>query len=934
MQRSERIALGAVVLVIAAFGLFIAAMRGEWRAEAAYHAKLDWAQANLGGGGYAAVVKGGDPDAGAEGGSEEAKPNASGEGDRLEALAEELAAQRAYPAESVSADQIFGAQRAFAQIKIRGNRGSKKGAFIWNSIGPSVARQPAVLNFTGQDYVTAGRTTAMVIDRTCTNGKCRLWIAAAGGGVWRTDKALHTNNLNWKFSSGGLQSNAFGALVQDPNDASGNTLYAGTGEPNASGDSESGVGLFKSTDGGESWSLVGTSDTILKARSTGGIAVDPTNPNVIYVATARGVRGISSVSGGAASTTGGPLPKLGVYKTTDGGATWSLVWDAEAAGSLRGVTDLEIDPLTSTTVYAAAFQKGIYRSKAGGAFQEVFAGQAPASNVDRTMFDLTVKGGKVRVYATNGNTGAPYAALFRTDDAGALVDGSPNAGLWTKLTSDNPADPGYGTYSFCTGQCWYDQDVVSPNGSPDMVYVIGSYSYGELGGPSNARGVVLSTDAGVSSTDQTMDAGFNSIHPDQHELVVNPNDPNQFFEASDGGIIRSSGQFADISPQCAARGLTGAFLTRCQQLLSKVPITLDSLNEGLTTLQFQSLSVNPKDPTGEVMGGTQDNGTWLYTGNSNRWVQSIYGDGGQSGFDVANPQIRFNTFFNQATDENFRGGDPTKWVVTSGPLYGSGEAAAFYVPIIADPKIGGTQFVGMQSVWRTKANGGNQVFLEANCPEFTTSAANPACGDWVRAGTGLLTTGATGPLTRGGGTMAAIERTASDTSTLWAATSTGRLYVSKNADADPAASVAYTRIDVQGTNALPNRFVSGIAIDPANPNRAWVSYSGYNTTIGSTTPGHVFEVFFNTASGTATWTDRSYDLLDLPITDVAFDDVTGDVYAASDFGVLRLAKGATSWTVAGDGLPIVETPGLTIVPGARRLYAATHGMGAWYMNLP
>ena len=169
---------------------------------------------------------------------------------------------------------------------------------------------------------------------------------------------------------------------------------------------------------------------------------------------------------------------------------------------------------------------------------------------------------------------------------------------------------------------------------------------------------------------------------------------------------------------------------------------------------------------------------------------------------------------------------------------------------------------------------------------------------------------------------------------MWAATSTGRVFVSKNADADPASAVTYTRIDVQGANSLPNRFPSGIAVDPANPNHAWISYSGYNSTAGSVTPGHVFEVTFDPVAKTATWADRSYDLGDLPLTDIALDDATGDVYVSNDFGVLRLAKGTTSWSVAGEGLPVVEVPGLTIVPGARRLYAATHGMSAWYMNLP
>ena len=104
---------------------------------------------------------------------------------------------------------------------------------------------------------------------------------------------------------------------------------------------------------------------------------------------------------------------------------------------------VEIDPLDHTTVYAAAFQLGIYRSPAGGAFQQVFAAQVPTVNIDRTMFDLTVKAGKVRIYATNGSqgpaAGLPYSALCRTDDASLLAQGSPNAALWAKKTSNSTA---------------------------------------------------------------------------------------------------------------------------------------------------------------------------------------------------------------------------------------------------------------------------------------------------------------------------------------------------------------------------------------------------------------------------------------------------------------------------------------------------------------
>jgi hypothetical protein len=894
----------------------------------------------------AARVKGGDPD----GGGVRANPGESrGDGGAVLTAAEELAARKAYPADVVSPEQTAAAQRAFNRIKIRGNRGSQKGAFLWNAIGPTVAFQPGILGFTGRDQVTAGRTTALLVDRTCNEGRCRVWIGAAGGGVWRTDHGLHTSNPGWRFSSAGLGSNAFGSIVQDPSDPHGDTLYAGAGEPNASADSEAGVGVFKSTDGGQTWSLLPASAAIANTRAIGKIAVDPTDGQVIYVATARAVRG-SSTSGSAFTTTGtAPQPNVGLYKTTDGGASWTLVWDAQTAGSVRGVTDVEIDALDHTTVYASAFQLGIYRSLAGGPFQQVFAGQLPTSNVDRTEFALTVKDGKTRIYATNGAQGNPYSALFRTDDASLLAPGSPNTALWKKLTSNVSGDPFYATFDFCTGQCWYDQDVATPRGQPDTVYVIGSYVYGELGGTSNARTVLRSTTAGEPDpahndrtfTDVTWDSQSPpyGIHPDQHEIAFHPSNPDIWWSTSDGGVVRSSGQYVDASAQCDARPLDAASRLTCHRLLSAIPSQIHSLNNGLVTLQFMSVSVNPDDPIGEVQGGTQDNGTWLYSGSSNTWTQTIYGDGGTSGFDVGNPAIRFNQFFGGFGDVNFRSGDPEAWVVVTAPMLNSGEAVGFYWPEIADPTVPGTMYTGFRHVWRTKDNGGDQAFLEANCPEFTTRGDKVGCGNWVALG-GPGGTNNPGDLgaalygDRAGGFLGQVERAAGDHGTLWASTTTGRVFITKNADAEPAASVVFTRLDSLVTND-PNRFVSSITIDPADSNHAWISYSGYDTTIGSTAPGHVFEVTFTPGSpGTAAWVDRSYDLADLPVTDLVRDDDTGDLYAATDFGVLRLPEGLINWETAGTGLPIVETPALTIATAARRLYAATHGMGMWYMNLP
>jgi hypothetical protein len=243
-------------------------------------------------------------------------------------------------------------------------------------------------------------------------------------------------------------------------------------------------------------------------------------------------------------------------------------------------------------------------------------------------------------------------------------------------------------------------------------------------------------------------------------------------------------------------------------------------------------------------------------------------------------------------------------------------------------------FQGSQSVWRTQDWGGDQAFLEANCPEFTTNAATPTCGDFVRigpAGATDLTSAAYGA-DRLGGFVSRIARAPSNTGTIWATTNTGRLFISDNGNAPSASAVAWTRLDTSAAND-PQRFISGLYVDPTNPNRAWVSYTGYNFSTPAQ-PGHVFRV--DRVGNTATWTNLDGGLGplgDLPVTDLVSDSETGDLYAATDFAVLKLPAGTTSWTLAAPGMPMVEVAGLTIVPSERLLYAATHGRSIWTLNL-
>src|SRR5437660_710771 len=425
------------------------------------------------------------------------------EGGPLLAAIEDYA-HRAYPAKDVPMTATLNALTGFREVK-RASMG-RPSVGAWQLIGPSKADVPDILTFSGAEYFTSGRVSALAIDPSCSVRRCRVWVGAAGGGVWRTTNALSGSGPSWTFVSDSFGTNAIGTLTYD---APNYTLYAGTGEANASGASEGGLDIWKSTDCGNTWTQ------------------------------------LAAIIGPITTCSHGP-GSGGVWRATDGGVTWSQI-----------KTALDVVPST-----------------------------------DRAEFAVTpITGGFTRMYVGVGNDGTDAARFYRTDDAAG-------AAVFTDLTTDQNID-------YCDGQCWYDNVVYSPPGKPGVVYLGGSFSYGSYGLSTNGRAFIRSADAGASFTDMTWDATTNPLppgqccatgnttaangqHPDSHAIVEIPGTDSAIF-GGDGGLTRSSGAFADISSQCATRGLSGGVLALCQHLLTEVPTLFYNFNKGLTSIQFTSL---------------------------------------------------------------------------------------------------------------------------------------------------------------------------------------------------------------------------------------------------------------------------------------------------------------------------------------------------------
>src|SRR4051794_9055277 len=341
-----------------------------------------------------------------------------GAGDSPASYADQMAQLNAYPDTTISGDEITAAQNAGMALNKQGLGKGKHSTTSWYSLGPSSAVYPAVTNRSGSSYVASGRITALAIKPGCSQSHCTVWVGAAGGGIWVTDKGLGANPHWTNLSDGFFTSGAIGSLTYD---AASGTLYAGTGEDAAASDAEAGVGIYKSTDDGATWApLAGNSGFV--NRSVRQIAV---SGSTIYVADGRGVHGISATVAGPVSNIPTNPQGVGVWKSTDGGNSFTLLQSSPVTstsggntvtfpssfGSSRGATDVAFDPTHAGVLYASAYNVGIWRSIDSGATWTQIK-SAPNTGAYRAEFALaTTPDGHTRMYEGEGDSGAPASSF-------------------------------------------------------------------------------------------------------------------------------------------------------------------------------------------------------------------------------------------------------------------------------------------------------------------------------------------------------------------------------------------------------------------------------------------------------------------------------------------------------------------------------------------
>lgn len=825
----------------------------------------------------------------------------------------------------------------------------------WTAIGPQPLDSLGTSNNAYQYGVVSGRINALAFANATT-----AYAGATVGGLWKTTNCCSASTT-WVplWDDANFAAQSVGAIAIDPTNA--NVIYVGTGDSQPPAGDMYGNGVFKSTDGGATWTQLGANlfspygsagapavscCALAPDQNIKAIAVNPNNPNTVFV--------------GAS---------YGLFVSYNGGTTWTQldIVNRNAApynDDAQRIDSILIDGPSNTMYVSIGYPyasgrrpgltggaNGIYKATvpaSGSPTWTAVNGGLPTGTGNGTPNDvgrveLTWNANHTRLYAMISNYGTSNASK-----AGMAL------GLYTKLTSAANWTLLSGTAETLKGtrlttswkQCgsgsdeggqqdWYNLYVAVDPLNDKILYVGRVSTYKVTVGSTYASATILNLGNVYGQTC----TGYSKFHPDQHAFAFVPgSNPSTFLAGNDGGVYFGTG---------AVGGFT-------------------QLNNSLSTLQFYAGQIGANfgqvggAATQYAFGGMQDNGNASFdsvtnSGSNLKWTaRGTGGDGFFTAFDVLGGSITAGTWLEEYTYGQVgcstTGADgPYTTGTTCSPAYSTAEREDWSTPFMLDQ-------------WNcTNANCNNLVLGSTRVWASVTSLAGVK-PTWVAASPTTV------DLTKNLGsssTIIALNVAHKRPGTVIVGTSDGNVQISNNvftgANCTAAAAntasfactvnTASTWSNLTAANAvLPNRVINGVAIDPnydgANLStmRVYAAVGGFNTNTPAT-PGHLFMgQCANVSCSSVTWTNKTSSLPDIPFQAVEVNPSnTNQVFVGTALGFYYtndISAASPVWNRFQTGMPNTMVQFLAVDRGpasapyaSTTLAAFTYGRGAYVVSI-
>ena len=671
-----------------------------------------------------------------------------------------------------------------------------------------------------------------------------MYVGTASGGLWKSS----SGGITWKPVFDKELTASIGAVAIQQSNPS--VIWVGTGEGNPRNSLNGGYGVYKSIDGGKNWMAMG----LEKTRHIHRILIDPTDPNTVYV--------------GAIGSPWGEHPERGVFKTTDGGKSWSKVL---FVNNRTGVADLIMDPTNPNKMFAAMWEhkrdpwffnsggsgSGLYMTHDGGANWKKISEEDGFPKGDLGRIGVAVARSKPSVvYAL---VEAKKNALYKSEDGGFK---------WKKI--NDKSDIGNRPF-------YYSEIYVDPQ-NENRVYSVFTY-------------INVSEDGGKNFTELMPAYGVaNGVHPDHHAWWIHPEDGHFMIDGNDGGlnITRDRGE--------------------SWRFIGNLPVG-----------QFYHISTDNEFPY-NVYGGMQDNGSWRGPAyvwkdqgiRNSYWQEIAFGDGfdvvpdkDDSRFGYAMSQQGFVSRYDHITGNNYSV-RPTPPDATTELRFN------WNAGIGQDPFDNSTVYFGSQFVHKSTNKG---LTWEVISADLTTNDPEKL----KQSESGGLTMDATGAENHC--TILVIEPSPIEKDMLWVGTDDGRVHFTRNGGAN------WTEV-TQNIKGLPKgSWIPQIKASTRNRGEALLIANDYRR-FNYTPYAYRTRDYGKTWERIVDQTDvQSYTL-----SIIEDPENPNLLFLGTDDGLYVSFDTAKKWQKWTEGFPTVSTKDLTIHPREHDLVIGTFGRAAWVLD--